>query len=390
MRIAYICADAGIPLYGAKGASNHVRELVCAFRRLGHDATVFASRLGKAETILDAKVSRIPEPAGDDPEVTALRRNLGLIRALAKAHAGSPFDLVYERYSLWSYAGIHFAKRRRLPFVLEVNSPLVLESAQYRTLHRKQIASSIEESLFGSASLIVAVSQEVSDYAASRTNCQGRILVLPNGVDLSRFVEMPPRRKDQPPTVGFLGSLKPWHGVDLLYSAFQRLRAHSPDARLVLVGDGPVRDWVEKRRHSDGLVNAVDLAGAVPKEQVPEALSRFDVAVAPYPPICGFYFSPLKVYEYMAAGCAIVASRIGQINTIINDGSTGLLVEPGDVDALTSAVQSLLSRPEDRRRLGANARAEAFARHGWDQRATELMEAIGRLPCPWGASAHAA
>ena len=119
--------------------------------------------------------------------------------------------------------------------------------------------------------------------------------------------------------MGFVGTLRPWHGVEGLIEAFAVLHGLDPDVRLLIVGDGPLRNTLESMAADRGVSHAVDFRGAVEPSEVPRMLASMDVAVAPYPPLDDFYFSPLKLFEYMAAGCAIVAAAIGQINQTVGD-----------------------------------------------------------------------
>ena len=118
------------------------------------------------------------------------------------------------------------------------------------------------------------------------------------------------------------------------------------------------------------------MVGAVHPAEVPSFIRAMDVAVAPYPPQERFYFSPLKLLEYMATGRAVVASRIGQLAELIRDANTGLLVPPGDAAALAGAVRRLATDESLRRRLGAQAAVEARHAHTWAQRASEIVDLV--------------
>jgi glycosyltransferase involved in cell wall biosynthesis len=145
---------------------------------------------------------------------------------------------------------------------------------------------------------------------------------------------------------------------------------------LLIVGDGPERAACEERASALGLDASLIFTGAVPAEQMPGLLAAIDIAVAPYPPSAGFYFSPLKVYEYMAAGRAVVAGRIGQIDGLIEDGVTGRLYPPGDPDALVEVLDQLARSPDERARLGAAARAKVSAEHTWRSVAQRILERV--------------
>jgi glycosyltransferase involved in cell wall biosynthesis len=145
-------------------------------------------------------------------------------------------------------------------------------------------------------------------------------------------------------------------------------------ARLLIIGDGPERQSVELAAARRGIGDAVTLAGAVDPADIPSYLAQMDVAVAPYPPLEDFYFSPLKVLEYMAGGIAIAASAIGQVAELIADGRTGLLCAPGDAEALAEALRRLHESPSLRQRLGAAAREQAVRGHSWDAVVRQILE----------------
>jgi glycosyltransferase involved in cell wall biosynthesis len=295
---------------------------------------------------------------------------------LEQGHKLEPFDFVYERYSLWSLAGRTFSNKHRLPFVLEVNSPLRMEQKKYRHLHLDTLASQIEQVLFHQSDWIVTVSSAVSQYVLETSHRTQPILLLPNGVDLDLFRSVGGTPEDGSFTIGFVGSLKPWHGVEVLFEAFRLLAVESDVYRLLVVGDGPLGSWIQKFVGQYGLKARVSCVGGVEKRRIPELLSRMHVAVAPYPRLDNFYFSPLKIFEYMAAGRAIVASRIGQLADILRDEETALLAEAGSITDLVEKIRRLRVEPGIRLSLGRSAKAEAFRKHGWSNRVQDLIDAI--------------
>ncbi len=377
MRIAYVCADPGIPVLGQKGCSIHVQEVIRALRRQGATVELFAVRLGDAPPadLADLKVHRLPPIPKGDPairEQTAFSINPDLQVDLELA---SPFDLVYERYSLWSYSAMEFAQRNGIPGLLEVNAPLIEEQIQHRCLINRDVAEQVAQQVFQSASSIIAVSAAVKHYLSQWVSLE-KVHVIPNGVNHHCFANgvQPLIGKDQNAfTVGFVGSLKPWHGLSHLVNAFARLHQHVPQARLLIVGDGPQRDWLTAELQRQGLQSAARLTGAVSPKLIPGLLASMDVAVAPYPESNDFYFSPLKIVEYMAAGLPVVASRIGQINELVQDGVTGLLCSPGDEIALARALEQLWRSPDRRYQLGQAARRHILAHHTWDAVAQQIL-----------------
>src|SRR5207249_6257338 len=127
MRIAYVCADSGVPVFGRKGCSVHVQEMIRAFRRGGANVELFAARAdGPLPPELEGvRVHRLPAVRAAAPGIVAVEL---LNRALAVALSQAPpCDMVYERYSLWSAAAMEHAHAAGVPGVLEVNAPLIEE-----------------------------------------------------------------------------------------------------------------------------------------------------------------------------------------------------------------------------------------------------------------------
>jgi glycosyltransferase involved in cell wall biosynthesis len=385
MRIAYVCADPGVPVFGTKGCSVHVQEVVRALIGQGATVELFCARTGGPPPagLEGVVVHQLRCPSGTDVsqrEASLLKSNDDLTAALE----GCEFDLVYERYSLWSYTAVEAAARRGVPCVLEVNAPLVEEQSRHRALVDREGALAVARRVFTGATAVAWVSDEVAAYVRTAGAAPDRVHTVPNGVTPARFSHNVRPSLPGPPgsfTVGFVGTLKPWHGVDVLIDAFAELHARVAAARLIIVGDGPVRDALTAAVAARGLAGAVHWTGAVEPAAVPGFVRSMDVAVAPYPAMSEFYFSPLKLYEYMAAGLAIVASEIGQIRNVLRDDETALLVPPGDARALAGALRRLWRDPNLRRQLGAAARAAVIEKgHSWDAVARRILDVAGLRP----------
>lgn len=382
MQIAYVCADPGVPVFGRKGCSIHVQEVVRAFVRMGHEVTLFARRWGgeAPDDLAGVRCVALPKATaeGSAREMRLLMANR-TVPALIEA--AGPFDLVYERYALWSSSALQWSRAKGLPGVIEVNAPLVEEQAAHRALHNRSLAEEVSIEALIAARQVVAVSTGVARWLADEGVDPGKIEVIANGVDADRFT--PAYRADCPvPVIGFVGTLKPWHGLEVLVEAAARLKQQGLEFRLLLVGDGPERLALEAALARHGLSAQTELTGAVDPAEIPALLARMDLAVAPYPNLAGFYFSPLKVMEYMAAGRAVVASRIGDIDGLITHEATGLLCEAGDSAALAEALAMLLRHPAERTRLGRAARQHAVAELGWSSVARRILALAGDpLPC---------
>jgi glycosyltransferase involved in cell wall biosynthesis len=375
MRVAYVCTDPGVPAFGTKGASVHLQEVVRALREKGCSLELFVRRAGgpPPPDLADVPVQLLAPSsgAGPDREKAALSANEELARALG---ARGRFDLVYERYALFGHGAMEHAAALGVPGLLEVNAPLIEEQAEHRGLVDREGAERASAAAFRAASAILAVSREVADRLERSPSAGGKVHVVPNGVDPRRFARSGAARigRSADFTVGFVGTLKPWHGLPILVDAFVRLHDGHPGARLLVVGEGPERPSLERSLEARGISRAARLTGAVPPGDVPRLLAEMDTGVAPYP-AGDFYFSPLKVYEYMAAGLPVVASRIGQLAALLEDGVTGLLCPPGDAAAFAQALERLMYDPALAARLGLAARERVLREHTWERVAARIL-----------------
>ena len=381
MRIAYICADPGIPVFGQKGCSIHVQEVIRALQKQGSQVTLFATRIGgelpaDLANVVVHQLPVIPKLERAAREQVALAINPDLRLNLARF---GPFDFIYERYSLWSYSAMEYAQAMGIPGLLEVNSPLITEQAQHRGLIDRQSAEEVANRVFSAATALIAVSDAVKTYLMNYVD-SSKIHVIPNGVNPHRFSTLRPATEPETFTVGFVGTLKPWHGLPILTEAFSLLHQRVPNAKLLIVGDGPERENLQMELAARGLDAHAQFTGAVNPDQVPQLLAAMDVAVAPYAAQSDFYFSPLKVYEYMAAGLPVVVSRIGQLADLIDPGVNGILCPPGDAIALAEALEKLWRSPTLRHTLGQAARQTAIANHTWDAIAQKILCIASPLP----------
>jgi glycosyltransferase involved in cell wall biosynthesis len=407
VRILYLCADRGISPHKHNGATAHFRSLVRAFDALGHELLVLTPSDADERT-MGAPVARIPTPAVLGELLAEVeqsvpraqreeqRRRKRVVHALGHAwnnvaveetlseHIESfrP-DLVFELYSPFGVAGALTCNRTGTRHVLNVHAPLAWEGATYRSQALQEAAELLEDAAFRHARHIVTNSRQMRDQLTEGGVDPGKVAVVINGVDLELFSPEGSVRRaaaaDQV-VVGFSGSLKAWHGVDILCEAFRRVAADSP-IHLLVVGDGPLRDEVS--RLAAELPGRVTCTGGLPLEEVPPWVRGMDIAVAPYPPLEPFYFSPLKVLDAMACGVANLASDIGQISELLRHGETGWLVTPGDADALAGGLVRLAADAPLRSRLAEEALNEVRARHAWTSRAAEIVE-IAMEPAPAG------
>jgi glycosyltransferase involved in cell wall biosynthesis len=347
VRVASVNQDPGIDPRGEKGAAVHLVALRDALRARGAD------------------VVAIDDPA----EERVLSR-------LEEAWREEPFALIYERYTLGKTAAASVARRRGVPFVLEVNAPLAEEGSRWRNRGEDAATRQRDGELFAAASCVLAVSRSVADYARRRGASAAAIRVVPNAVDPRRFVPRDPgdpvRRRLVPEdrfAIGFHGRLRPWHGFELLARAMATLVERGAPIQLVLVGRGEFTALLEGRVPAE----RVTAVGWQPHDQVGRCVAAFDALPLTYPPELPCYFSPLKLREAMACAVVPVVPDLGDLPSLVRHGRDGLVYAAGDLDGLVAALERLLRDPEEKERLGREAR-RAAEEATWDHVAGLVLE----------------
>lgn len=383
MRVIYVCTDPGVPVFGRKGASVHVQAILRALVRMGAHVDLVCARTGGEAPgdLAGIRVHALPGVMGTEPaarEASAVVSDAAVSAVLDDLAIAGQVDLVYERYALWGRTGMRWAASRGVPGVLEVNAPLVAEQAAHRGLVDAAGAERVAAAAIGAASVAVCVSGAVAGWARERTAHPERVHVIANGVDTDRIrpAERAVATPDADPfVVGFVGTLKPWHGVDTLIGAMALLAGRDSSYRLLLVGDGPQAASLTEQAESYGIAGAVEMTGAVEPALIPRLLGRMDIACAPYPRLADFYFSPLKVQEYLAAGIPVVASNVGELPTVLDGGRLGELVQAGNVTALAAAISALRADTERRQALRELGRRAAMG-NDWRQVLNRTLDLV--------------
>jgi glycosyltransferase involved in cell wall biosynthesis len=175
--------------------------------------------------------------------------------------------------------------------------------------------------------------------------------------------------------IGWSGVVRAWHGLDLLV----KVLAIRPSMKLLIIGDGPDRDNIERAAASLGVAGRIRFAGQVPRDQVAEQLAAIDVgAVAD--DRTG-YASPMKLVEYMAMGKPVVAPDLANIRDILTGGREGLLFAPGDPGSMASCLDELTS-PVVRAEIGLRARGRVLQELNWLAHARTIVDAVAGMGAP--------
>ncbi len=380
----------------ADGQAVHIGELIGALRARGHEVRVVGPATSSANVHGATNETRharcphpnpLPEGEGTNErlrefhvndmgkqlnwvprlkallpqslyELLELAYSLLAYRRLAQAVREFHPDVLYERYNLYMLAGVMIRRRYRLPLLLEVNSPLAEERLRHDGLGMPQLARWSEKTVWRAADYVLPVTQVLADVVAASGVAQEKIRVLPNGINKAHFLAAPDHATAKSTlgltgcvVLGFTGFVRDWHGVDKIL----RWMAGRTDAlHLLVVGDGPVREALEQQARDLGIAERVTFTGVVPRDQVPALVAAFDIALQP---AVVPYASPLKLFEYLAMGCAIVAPDTPNLREVLQDGRNALLFAPDQAGALEGALDRLCGDQVLRARLGVAARA---------------------------------
>ena len=382
-RIAYLRSTPGVGTQ-AGGAATHINGFVNAATELGAEIRVISNDY--IAGIDRTKLTLIdPEPLGSTRAAFDLRNNLIFSAGAQREIERSPVDLIYQRYARFSWAGVAASLRTGVPLFLEYNGSEVWMGKHWDRGEMLPLLARFERLNLEAAARIFVVADVERRNLLRAGIADEKIVVNPNGVDTEKFrpgvgglaVRQSLGVADEEILCGFVGTFGPWHGVLTLAEAITLLPADSR-VRFLLVGAGKLRDEVQRIIGAAGKEQQVIFAGHVEHERVPALLDACDMLLSPHVPLedgSEFFGSPTKLFEYMAMGKGIIASRLGQIGEVLVDEETALLAEPGNARQLADAILRLSGSRQLRERLGAAARDAAIAEHTWKHNAQRVLDA---------------
>ena len=359
------------------GQSIHIDELIHALRDIGHTVVV-VEPVRVPPTQESLKKKHLPKFLY---EFLELCYSVLEFAKLARAARRYRPDVLYQRANIFMLSGVWTARWFAIPFLLEVNGPLALERAQFGGLSWPRLAAWTERLMWRGADCVLPVSHVLARHVEKAGVPRERIVVVPNGVDLDRLkpTESAEEAKHslglgQGLVLGFVGFVRDWHGLDHIID----LLAREPDlarVRLLVVGDGPACDGLRDQAERLHIADRVIITGVIPHGRLADHLSAMDIALQPH---VTPYASPLKLFEYMALGRAIIAPDMENIREILEHEVDSVLFTPGDQRTLCDAIRRLAGDGELRVRLGAAAAAKILSRNltwrGNADRITMLVE----------------
>jgi glycosyltransferase involved in cell wall biosynthesis len=393
-RVVYLRSTPG-PGTQAGGAASHIKGVVEGLQALGAHVEIISN-----DQIAGLNFPRFtvipPQGSGGSRALFDMHNNLVFTRGAVPLIERADPDFIYQRYARFSWAGVVAAMRIKRPLFLEYNGSEVWVGRHWDRVGSLDLLERYERLNLDAAARIFVVSEVERRNLEARGVRSEKIVVNPNGVDVERFRPgvggAETRRElgieEDEVVAGFVGTFGPWHGVEKLAEAIKSITTGGHGVpplqrpKFLLVGSGSLQAEVEKQLENEVKEGRVIFTGAVAHDRVPKLLDACDILVAPHVRLADgseFFGSPTKIFEYMAMGKGIVASRLGQIGEVLVDEETSLLVEPGNVDELGNAIVRLIESETLRKRLGARAREVAAREHTWTHNARRVLDAYQNL-----------
>lgn len=381
----------------AGGPRSHVLGVIRAFEALGWrvEPFVVGDRMPARVTGRGSEKALSSGPLRT-LMADAVRLGMGALNARrARCELEGRVDWVYERFAILQSLGRVF-RRGGTPWILETNGFFSDEArTERKSLVLTGLARKLEVSAYRRCDVLVCVSNALKEIVVQKAGVHpGKVLVVPNGVDAALFdpARHEPRRLFEGFTVGFVGALLAWQGLDRLLEAAAGLRNRGLPIHITIVGDGPVREELEELARNLGIGAAVRFVGRVPQDEVPPYIAGFDVGFSGQHPsrIGAMYHSPLKLYEYLSMGRPVVASAFEDARALVRGDEAGFLFDPEDPGDLERALEKAYLARSSFAGASTRIRSEVVRRHSWEARVREMIPQVWEIleARPGGAGAR--
>ena len=394
MKILYYSSHPNLNLASPSGYGTHMREMIAAFKELGHEVkpvimggtTLGTSSLQikKRGSLKQAIASLIPAYVWESAkDYRVLYFDKQAFKSLDAEIKEFQPDLIYERATYLQTSGVRAAKKWGIKHVLEVNAPYAEERKELQgNSHFLQSGLRVENEQLKMTNKVVVVSSALKTYLMAAYHISAdRFVITPNAINPEHLkfdnASSEKLREDlqlrQEKVIGFVGSIFPWHGVDLLIEAFRKLiEAGNEDVHLLIVGDGEVLSSLKKQAALTGLANKITFTGNVPHTAVFNYLQAMDVCVMGK---SNWYGSPVKIFEYGAMGKAIVAPDTTPVRDVCTHKENALLVQP-TAESIFEALVLLISNQQLREAIAQKFKAQVLSQHTWLDNAKKVIASI--------------
>ncbi|QDV26822.1 glycosyltransferase family 4 protein [Aureliella helgolandensis] len=370
---------------GAEGV--HINEMIGAFQELGHEVSIAAPRgATKASGLAASQPNQPPSKMKLFLKQTAeiFYNIVDYARVRAAIKRTQP-DFIYERYSSYNFAGVLAAKHLNTPIIVEVNITYAGRFGSPFPVFYRRILKLAESYVLRHADGIVVVSQALQECVQNVREDIATTIVTPNAINLAQILKIDHRglrmkRRaqldvDDKIVIGFVGSLRQWHGIDFFADAMASLVEQIPNVYFLIVGSGEYETTLKQTIKDSKLEEYVNLVGPVPHDQVFSYIAAMDIGVMPDSNEFG---SPMKILEYMAMECVAVGPDLGPIRELIRDEETGRIFKQRDTDEFTSRLVKLSQNAEARSVIGRRGRDYVLEQRIWTRNAEDVLTLIER------------
>jgi glycosyltransferase involved in cell wall biosynthesis len=379
----YVWDIAGV----SAGAATKARELLRAIENLGH-TTYLEWRTpqpnGQVTVMEKLKEGLKPKLQKYLHEPKKLALNLSYLAQEYRIIKQQNPDILFARLELYNFSSAILSRWLGIPLVVEADCPVTYEHKNFYGKdfkHLGNLSAKIELEVLRKADAVIAISKILKNYYTELGVDADKIHVISNGADPEKFqpCEKPADlvkkyALQEKVVIGWIGSLAGWSGIENLIAMALYVLERHPNAAFMMVGGGANKEFFQNKLHIKNYDQRVILTGTVPHEEVPRYLACMDIVLAPYPKLPFWYASSLKIFEYMAAGKAVIAGDVGQVGEVIQDGNNGLLFDPDNEGELLQKTIAALENAELRQRLGAQARQDVLDKYSWRQHAKKIVE----------------
>ncbi len=394
MKILYYSPHPNLSLNSQSGYGTHFREMIKAFRALGHEVSVLIMGGEEEESPRqkDVKPSIKQKIKPFIPvKIWTSMKDFNLIRfdgyakeALEERVKDFNPDLIYERSAYLQTSGVEIAKKYTIPHFMEINSPHIEEIKFFQgdSWYEKK-AIEAESKQVNLSDRLLPVSSALRDYLAKSYGVSAnKFTVVPNAIDPKKLEYSKSNASaisskyglKGKVVIGFVGSIFPWHGIDKMIKAISQLQSVE-NVKVLIVGDGETLPNLQKKAKDLGLSDIISFVGKVPHKDVFSYIECMDIAIMAD---SNWYGSPVKIFEYGGMGKAIIAPDNIPVRDVMEDRKDGILVQP-NVDSISKAIESLIENSDLRTSMAQSFHQKVLASHKWIDNAKRVIDEYDKL-----------
>ncbi len=379
-------------LYDIKGVSagsaNKAIGFIRALNELGHDAKIYWRSVQPEELVGTTLKHKLRERLKKYlskyvHDIRRLASNWRYYRQELDILRHEQPDILLLRSELYNFSALRAARKLQIPVVLEVDCPTAYEHRYLSGRDKIKLGTlpeRIEKWNWRHSKAIIAISNILRDYLICNSVDPEKITVIPNGADPHRFrpgVADDALRRRFPlqgkVVIGWIGSLVGWSGLENLLAVAKRVLELRPQVAFLFVGGGKNQEIIEKTFQQQDIGRRIFLTGTIDWDEVPAYLDLMDITIAPYPKLDFWYPSSMKIFEYMAAEKLVIASSVGQIAEVIEDGINGLLFDPDQQEELLDKILLAVDEPVKRTEIAHHARQTVLEKYTWEAHARKMI-----------------